>query len=96
LRKDIFEQDPMAFELAYNDRTNNEYAACDGVYFISFANGLSKSQRRQSMAVVRAHTPASSELSEQFDQTNGAQTSAINLTWSYAASSPFLPAEEVP
>jgi len=39
----------------------------------------------QFMAVVRAHTPASGELSEQFDQTSGAQTSAKNLTWSYAA-----------
>ncbi|WP_152428290.1 glycoside hydrolase family 15 protein [Methyloferula stellata] len=37
------------------------------------------------MDVVRAHTPASGELSEQFDQTSGAQTSAKNLTWSYAA-----------
>lgn len=37
------------------------------------------------MAMVRAHTPASGELSEQFDQRSGAQTSARNLTWSYAA-----------
>jgi glucoamylase len=37
------------------------------------------------MAMVRTHTPASGELSEQFDQTNGAQTSAKNLTWSHAA-----------
>lgn len=37
------------------------------------------------MAMVRAHTPASGELSEQFDQTTGAQTSATNLAWSYAA-----------
>jgi glucoamylase len=37
------------------------------------------------MAMVRKHTPASGELSEQFAQTNGAQTSAKNLAWSYAA-----------
>jgi len=37
------------------------------------------------MATVRVHTPDSGELSEQFDQTDGAQTSARNLTWSYAA-----------
>lgn len=37
------------------------------------------------MSMVRAHTPASAELSEQFDQTNGEQTSARNLAWSYAA-----------
>ena len=37
------------------------------------------------MAMVRTHTPVSGELSEQFDQTNGAQTSAKNLAWSHAA-----------
>ena len=37
------------------------------------------------MATVRAHTPASGELSEQFDRTTGAQTSAKNLAWSHAA-----------
>lgn len=37
------------------------------------------------MSMVKAYTPASGELSEQFDQTNGLQTSAKNLTWSYAA-----------
>jgi glucoamylase len=37
------------------------------------------------MAMVRAHTPASGALSEQFDQTTGAQKSAENLAWSYAA-----------
>ena len=37
------------------------------------------------MAMVRAHTPSSGELSEQFDGSNGAQTSAKNLAWSYAA-----------
>ena len=30
------------------------------------------------------HTPASGELAEQFDQTDGAQASAKNLAWSYA------------
>jgi len=37
------------------------------------------------MAVVRAHTPSSGELSEQFDGSDGGQTSAKNLAWSYAA-----------
>jgi glucoamylase len=36
------------------------------------------------MAMVRRHTPQSRELSEQFDQNDGAQTSARNLAWSYA------------
>jgi len=34
---------------------------------------------------IRRHVPESGTLSEQFDQGNGAQTSAKNLTWSYAA-----------
>jgi glucoamylase len=37
------------------------------------------------MRTVRAFTPASGELSEQFDRTTGAQTSAKRLAWSYAA-----------
>jgi glucoamylase len=37
------------------------------------------------LATVRAFTPASGELSEQFDQRTGAQTSARHLAWSYAA-----------
>jgi glucoamylase len=37
------------------------------------------------LTTVRAFTPASGELSEQFDQTTGAQTSAKHLAWSYAA-----------
>jgi glucoamylase len=37
------------------------------------------------METVRRFTPASGELSEQFDQTDGRQTSAPHLAWSYAA-----------
>jgi glucoamylase len=37
------------------------------------------------MAVVRAYTPASGALSEQFDRTTGSQTSSKNLAWSHAA-----------
>jgi glucoamylase len=39
----------------------------------------------QFMATVAAYTPAPGELSEQFDQATGAQTSAKSLTWSHAA-----------
>jgi glucoamylase len=39
----------------------------------------------QFMATVCAYTPASGELSEQFDQASGAQTSAKSLAWSHAA-----------
>ena len=37
------------------------------------------------LETVRAFTPSSGDLSEQFDQKSGAQTSARHLTWSYAA-----------
>ena len=37
------------------------------------------------LATVRTYTPASGDLSEQFDQRSGAQTSAKHLAWSYAA-----------
>jgi GH15 family glucan-1,4-alpha-glucosidase len=37
------------------------------------------------LATVRSFTPANGELSEQFDQRTGAQTSAKHLAWSYAA-----------
>lgn len=37
------------------------------------------------LATVRDHTPPSGDLSEQFDQRTGEQTSAKHLAWSYAA-----------
>jgi glucoamylase len=37
------------------------------------------------LETVRAFTPASGDLSEQFDQRTGEQTSARHLAWSYAA-----------
>ena len=37
------------------------------------------------LATVRAYTPAGGDLSEQFDQRSGVQTSAKHLAWSYAA-----------
>jgi glucoamylase len=37
------------------------------------------------LETVRAYTPENGELSEQFDQRTGAQTSARHLAWSYAA-----------
>jgi glucoamylase len=37
------------------------------------------------LATVRRFTPASGEMAEQFDQTNGRQSSARDLAWSYAA-----------
>jgi glucoamylase len=37
------------------------------------------------MRTVQAYTPASGDLSEQFDRATGTQTSAKHLAWSYAA-----------
>jgi glucoamylase len=37
------------------------------------------------LETVRAYTPPTGEMSEQFDQKTGAQTSAKHLAWSYAA-----------
>jgi glucoamylase len=37
------------------------------------------------LETVRRHTPPSGDLSEQFDQNSGVQTSARHLAWSYAA-----------
>ncbi|MBO9647830.1 MAG: glucan 1,4-alpha-glucosidase [Variovorax sp.] len=37
------------------------------------------------LATVRTYTPANGDLSEQFDQRSGAQTSAKQLAWSHAA-----------
>jgi glucoamylase len=37
------------------------------------------------LETVRQYTPENGELSEQFDQKTGAQTSAKHLAWSYAA-----------
>jgi GH15 family glucan-1,4-alpha-glucosidase len=37
------------------------------------------------LETVRAYTPASGDMSEQFDQKTGVQTSAKHLAWSYAA-----------
>ena len=37
------------------------------------------------LETVRAFTPPEGDLSEQFDQNTGAQSSARHLTWSYAA-----------
>jgi glucoamylase len=37
------------------------------------------------LETVRAYTPANGDMSEQFDRSTGAQTSARHLAWSYAA-----------
>lgn len=51
--------------------------AADAASFIERGNAY--------LETVRAFTPENGELSEQFDRTTGAQTSAKRLAWSYAA-----------
>ncbi len=56
--------------------------------FRAAAHGDSEAWRARGDAyleTVRTYTPADGELSEQFDQKNGTQTSARQLAWSYAA-----------
>nr|GAT49309.1 glycoside hydrolase family 15 protein [Mycena chlorophos] len=43
----------------------------------SFADGF--------VAIIAKYTPSSGALSEQFSNTNGAQVSAVDLTWSFAS-----------
>jgi glucoamylase len=58
--------------------------------FLAAAGSSSEAQRwiehgDAFLRTVQAYTPPSGELSEQFDQRTGAQTSARHLAWSYAA-----------
>ncbi len=55
----------------------------DGHPGLSFDEALRRGD--MFMATVAAYTPQGGDLSEQFDQTSGAQTSAKNLAWSHAA-----------
>jgi glucoamylase len=59
--------------------------------FLAAAQASDRDDRRrwimhgdEFLATVRAFTPASGDLSEQFDQRSGEQTSAKHLAWSYA------------
>ncbi len=63
-----------------------------GAYYFSTLGAAEFSYRSGDFArgdayleTVRAFTPPSGDLSEQFDQTTGEQTSAKHLAWSYAA-----------
>ena len=68
------------------------YVATLGAAEFCFRTALGANDARSWIArgdaylrTVRAFTPTSGELSEQFDQTTGAQKSAKHLAWSYAA-----------
>lgn len=66
--------------------------ACELCYLAAAAHAPGCDERRKwiehgdgFLATMRAFTPASGDLSEQFDQRTGEQTSAKHLAWSYAA-----------
>lgn len=66
--------------------------AAEFCFLAASAHALRSSERKAGVAhgdafleTVRAFTPASGDLSEQFDQRTGEQTSAKHLAWSYAA-----------
>ena len=70
---------------AANERFRRRLGAADPQPHRGALAKLSLQRGDAVMRTVQAFTPASGELSEQFDQTTGAQTSAKHLTWSYAA-----------
>jgi glucoamylase len=59
----------------------------EGVLAVQLQERLAEAALRRGdmfLSMVRRYTPASRELSEQFDQNDGAPNSARNLSWSYA------------
>jgi glucoamylase len=63
------------------------FGAAEFYYRLALAKGERKliAKADAILDLVRRHVPPSGDLSEQFDQTTGAQTSAKNLTWSHSA-----------
>jgi glucoamylase len=68
-----------------NGRFRQRLGASEAVAEGCVLAGLAMQRGDAVMRTVQAFTPAGGALSEQFDQTTGAQTSAKHLAWSYAA-----------
>jgi glucoamylase len=66
-----------AAEFCFRAAVGKEAGSRDGRAFIERGDAF--------LETVRAFTPPSGDLSEQFDQKTGTQTSARHLAWSYAA-----------
>jgi glucoamylase len=60
-----------------------QFCYCAALHSGTAAGWLARGDRY--LETVRAYTPQDGELSEQFDQKTGEQTSAKQLAWSYAA-----------
>jgi glucoamylase len=66
-----------AAEFCFRAAVGTHAGSAEGQAFVERGNAY--------LETVRAYTPASGDMSEQFDQKTGAQTSARHLAWSYAA-----------
>jgi glucoamylase len=66
-----------AAEFCFRAAVGKRASAAEGRAFVDRGNAY--------LETVRTYTPSSGDMSEQFDQTTGAQTSARHLAWSYAA-----------
>jgi glucoamylase len=66
-----------AAEFCFRAAVGTHAGSAEGRAFVERGNAY--------LETVRAYTPASGDMSEQFDQKTGAQTSARHLAWSYAA-----------
>jgi glucoamylase len=66
-----------AAEFCFRAAVGKDTSGAEGRAFVDRGNAY--------LETVRTYTPASGDLSEQFDQKTGAQTSARHLAWSYAA-----------
>jgi glucoamylase len=66
-----------AAEFCFRAAVGEHASAAEGRAFVDRGNAY--------LETVRTYTPSSGDMSEQFDQKTGAQTSARHLAWSYAA-----------
>jgi glucoamylase len=66
-----------AAEFCFRAAVGKDASGAEGRAFVDRGNAY--------LETVRTYTPASGDMSEQFDQKTGAQTSARHLAWSYAA-----------
>jgi glucoamylase len=74
-----------------NERFRRRLIAADGAQESPGFAAAAFERGEMFMRTVQAYTPASGDLSEQFDRTTGVQISAKHLAWSYAA---FITAAE--
>ena len=66
-----------AAEFCFRAAVGKDTSGAEGRAFVDRGNAY--------LETVRTYTPTSGDMSEQFDQKTGAQTSARHLAWSYAA-----------